>query len=382
MKIKPLNGGRVRLAFLIRSLAIGGAERQLVELAKGLDRERFDVAVITFYSGGKFAADLEQAGIPVYSLRKRGRWDLVAFFARLVKLLRALQPDILHSYMTGSNIVAALVKASLPRVQLVWGVEAAYVDHSQYGWLEQLTSRTEILLSSLPNLIVFNSYAGRDYHLGIGFSSARNIVIHNGIDLSRFSPDATAGARLRSDWNISPDAFVIGLSGRLDPIKDHQTFLKAASLFSREFSEARFICIGGGDSGYSRQLETLAATLGIAHKLVWPGFVENMAAAYNALDICCLASHTEGTSNALAEAMACGKPCVATDVGDSRRILGSTGILVPPRDPEAMMAAWKALKLRLGGETTLNSSVRRRIEQHFSLEQLIGKTSEALTGLL
>lgn len=374
---------RIKLAFLIRSLAIGGAERQLVELARGLDPARFEVAVICFYGGGAFTSELLQTGIPVYSLQKGGRWDVGGFFARLIKVLRSIRPDVLHSYMTGSNIVAALIKAAVPRTQIVWGVEAAYVDHVQYGWLEQCTSRAEILLSALPKLIIFNSFAGRDYHLAAGFSSARTRVIQNGIDLVRFAPNPAAGAQLRSDWNIPRSAFVVGLSGRLDPIKDHSTFLKAASLFARETTETRFVCIGGGNNAvYSHQLRVLAENLGIADKIVWPGFVENMPGAYNALDICCSASHTEGTSNALAEAMSCGVPCVATDVGDSRRVIGDTGVLVQPRDPEAMAAAWKLLKNRLNREEQLSLAARRRVAEHFSLEQLISKTSEALISTL
>ncbi len=373
---------RVKLVFLIRSLAIGGAERQLTELAKSLDPNRFDITVLCFYGGGQFANDLIKANIPVLSLDKKGRWDLAGFGARLIKYLRYLKPDILHSYMTGSNLVAALAKVALPKAKIVWGVEAAYVDHKQYGWLEQVTSRVEILLSFVPRLIIFNSFAGRDYHLLAGFSGSHAIVIQNGIDMARFSPDPIAGAQLRSDWNVPSDAFLIGLSGRLDPIKDHPTFLKAAALFSQHHSGARFVCIGDGHGDYLQRLQILAKELDLTNKVVWPGFVENMVGAYNALDLCCSASHSEGTSNTIAEAMACGIPCVATDVGDSRHIIGNTGILVPPRDPEAMAAGWIAMRHQICQQPQLSSLVRQRIQQRLSLTQLVNSTSDALLGTL
>ncbi len=373
---------RVKLVFLIRSLAIGGAERQLAELAKSLDPNRFDVTVLCFYGGGQFANDLIEANIPVLSLDKKGRWDLAGFGVRLVKYLRHLQPDILHSYMTGSNLVAALAKAALPKVKIVWGVEAAYVDHKQYGWLEQVTSRAEILLSFVPRLIIFNSFAGRDYHLSAGFSGSHAIVIQNGIDMARFRPDPIARAQLRSDWNIPSDAFLIGLSGRLDPIKDHPTFLKAAALFAQHNRGARFVCIGDGHSSYLQRLQTLAKELDLTDKVVWAGFVKNMVGAYNALDLCCSASHSEGTSNAIAEAMSCGIPCVVTDVGDSRYIVGNTGVLVPPRDPEAMAVGWSAMRHQIHQQPQLSSLVRQRIQQHLSLAQLVNNTSNALLGTL
>jgi glycosyltransferase involved in cell wall biosynthesis len=107
-----------------------------------------------------------------------------------------------------------------------------------------------------------------------------------------------------------------------------------------------------------------------------------MPAAYNALDICCSSSYTEGTSNAIAEAMACGVPCVVTDVGDSKLIVGETGILVPPKNPEALSAGWLAMTERLSDDPQLPQAVRERIELRLSLAALVRKTSEALLDLL
>ncbi len=174
---------RVRLVFLIRSLAIGGAERQLVELAKGLDKELFDITVLSFYGGGVLAQELYDAGVPVISLEKKGRWDVAGFLRHLSTLLRKLQPHILHSYMTGSNLVALLLKPVLPKTRVVWGVASAYLDPSRYDWFERSSAKLGALLSRFPDLIVFNSFAGRDYHLSAGFSGSRTVVIHNGIDM-------------------------------------------------------------------------------------------------------------------------------------------------------------------------------------------------------
>jgi glycosyltransferase involved in cell wall biosynthesis len=373
---------RIRLVFLIRSLAIGGAERQLVDLAKGLNKQMFDVTVLCFYGGGEFAEELDGADVTVLSLDKKGRWDILGFFSRLLIVLRKLKPDLLHSYMTGSNLVATLLKPGLSATRLVWGVEAAYIDLSRYGWLEQVTSRAERLLSCVPDLIIFNSFAGRDYHLSAGFTGSHTRVIHNGIDTKRFAPDAKSGSRARASWRIPQDAFVIGIVGRLDPMKDHPTFLRAAAIFARDNPDVRFVCVGGGPEEYSLELRALSQQLDLADKVAWPGFVRDTAAAYNALNICCSSSYGEGTSNAIAEAMACGVPCVVTDVGDSGLIVGDTGIVVPPKNPEALAEGWTALIERMRETPRLRHEARERIEQRLSLSGLVRNTSKELLNLL
>ena len=373
---------RVRLVFLIRSLGIGGAERQLVELAKGLDQALFDITVLCFYGGGEFMQELRSANVPVISLDKKGRWDIAVFFERLLRLLRKLQPDVLHSYMTGANLAAVLSKPALPKTRVVWRIAGAYVELDQFGWLECLASRVQVLSSHFPDLIVFNSFAGRDYHLSSGFAGSRAIVIHNGIDTKRFAPDSRSGSQRRASWQIPEGSLLIGLVGRLDPIKDHQTFLRAVAIFSRSNPDARFVCIGGGPETYFRDLRALGERLDVAKKVAWSGSVSDMSSAYNALDICCSSSYGEGTSNVIAEAMACGVPCVVTDVGDSALIVGETGVVVPPRNPEALAAGWAALAQRKMANSQLSETTQKRIELHFGLPALVSKTSESLLDLL
>jgi hypothetical protein len=125
---------RVRVVLLIRSLTTGGAERQLVALAKGLDRKIFEVTVVSFYAGGEFAQELAAANVPVISLNKTGRWDILLFTLRLVTLLRKLRPDILRASMAGANLAALLVKSLFRGTRVVWNIEASYIDYTHYDW--------------------------------------------------------------------------------------------------------------------------------------------------------------------------------------------------------------------------------------------------------
>jgi len=375
---------RTRLVFLIRDLTIGGAERQLVTLAKGLDRSIFEITVLCLYGGGELIRELAKAGVSVISLDKSGRWDLATFSRRFVTVLRRLQPDILHSFLTAQNLLTLLVRPALPAAtRVVWGVRASYVDKRQYDWLAKSTCWLESRVSRFADLIIFNSNAGRNYHLAAGFDGSRMVVIPNGVDTRRFAVDRASGSRLRASWRVPEESLLIGIVGRLDPMKDHQTFLRAAAIMANSRADARFVCIGAGPERYTSDLKTLAGELGLGDRVIWPGLIlHDMPAAYNALDICCSSSYGEGTSNAIAEAMACGVPCVVTDVGDSKLIVGETGVLVPPKNPEALSAGWVAMAERLSENLQLPHAVRERIELRLSLAALVRKTSETLLGLL
>lgn len=376
---------RTRLVFLAKNLALGGAERQLVTLAKGLDRSIFEVTVLCLYGGGELTRELTSAGVSVISLDKSGRWDLARFSRRFVAVLRKLQPDILHSYLTIQNLLTVFVRPALPAAaRVVWGVRDSNMDMRQYDWFVKSTGWLESRVSRFADLIIFNSNAGRNYYLASGFAGSRIAVIPNGVDTRRFAVDRASGSQLRASWRVPERSLLIGIVARLDPMKDHHTFLRAAAILANSRADARFVCIGAGPERLTSDLKILAGELGLGDKVIWPGLLlHDMPAGYNALDICCSSSSFgEGTSNAIAEAMACGVPCVVTDVGDSKLIVGETGLLVPPKNPEALSAGLAVMADRLSENLQLRDAVRARIESRLSLTALVRNTSDTLLGLL
>lgn len=380
---KPRLPRRLRLVFLIRCLTGGGAERQLVELAKGLDPQVFDVTVVCLYDGGEFLEELTRAGVSVISLDKKGRWDILGFITHLTRVMRGLGPDILHSYLGGQNLLTIFLKPILPRTHMVWGVRASNMDGSQYDWLARFTFRLEVMLSGFTNLIVFNSFAGKAYHLRAGFADSHAAVVPNGIDTIRFRPNPTLRSQFRASTRTSEKTALIGIVGRMDPMKDYPTFLRAAAIFCRKRPDAQFVCIGGGSERYLREMCALGAQLGLAGKVMWLGFLSDMPLAYNGMDICTSSSaYGEGTPNCVAEAMACGVPCVVTDVGDSRLIVGNTGIVVPPKDPGALAAGWHTMLVRISKNPQVRMLARERIESQLSLSALIDRTSAILLSIL
>jgi glycosyltransferase involved in cell wall biosynthesis len=364
--------------FLVRALDYGGAQRQLVTLARALDKEVFDVTVLSFYSGQPLEGELDDSGVTLITLEKQGRWDVIRFFRRLIHQLRLLRPDILHGYLDVPNLLALFLKP-LVHARVVWGIRACEIDLRQYDWLFRLAFRLESILSRYPDLIVVNSFAGFQRHVARGFPRQKMVLIPNGIDTVKFKPEPHAGAKLRVSWNVPTGSRIIGTVGRLDLMKDLPVFLQAAARVSSQFDNLRFVCIGSGPAPYVLQLQELAINLGIANKVSWPGAYEDVAAVYNAFDVFCSPSFGEGFPNAIGEALACGVPCVASDVGDSRLLVGDCGVVVPPRDPEALaQGIVQALAL---DRNEIGREGPTRIAAHFSVQRLARLSEEAFDKL-
>jgi len=339
------------------------------------------VTVATFYGGGAFRPEMEAIeGVRLVSLGKKRRWDLLPFLANLWRAVRVCRPDILFGDMSPANELGWAM-GKMVGAKIVWAVQSSYVNFSDYDWLPGILHRLGAALSGRADLIIANSFAGRRYHEETGYRCDRMIVIHNGIDTATYRPDPEAGARVRTQWKIESGQKLIGLVARLDPMKDHPTFLRAAAILSHQKPDTRFVCVGDGSRSYARGLRELAASLGVP--VLWAGARTDGPAFFNALDIgCCSSDSGEGLPNAIAEAMACGVPCVATDVGDLALLVGKTGALVPAGDPAALASGIGELLERLetdpGGCRRL---VRERIVSEFGVDRLSERTAAALTSL-
>lgn len=369
-----------RLCFLLRSLDFGGVERQLVTLATTLSEREYDISILCFYAEGTLASELEHTGVRLICLAKRGRWDVVGFSRRLVHSLRMLQPDVLQAYLAVPNLLTILLKPFFPGQKMIWGLGSSNINWRSYDWFVSLTQLLERLFSRFADLIIVNSHAGYAYHARHGYPARRMVVIQNGFDTEKFQPDRAAGQKVRAEWGVAEGELLIGLIGRLDPMKDHPNFLRAAALLRRKFPGARFVCVGAGPEGYRKSLADLTAELHISDKVIWADARSDINAVHNALDVACSSSSGEGLPNVIGEAMACGVPCVVTDVGDSARLVGDTGIVVPPANPEALAQGW-ALCLQRNREE-LGRRARARILQEFSVSRLVAETESAIRLLV
>ena len=375
---------RLRISFLLNNLAFGGAERQLVVLARSLRERGHIVSVLTLYPGGGLEPELRAAGVRLRSIDKGGRWDVASFFIRLQRAVREESPDILHSYLATPNIAAALIRPLFPRMKTIWGERASDMDLSRYHWVARLSDVITSALCRFPDLHIANSQSGRTHAISRGYPAAKFAVIPNGIDTDRFTPDPAAGRHLRHSWKVADDTLLIGRVGRLDVMKDHETFLRAAAQIARQHDNVRFVCIGNGDARYGEAMRALSCDIGLADRVLWVPARADMNAVYNALDIVCSSSaFGEGFPNVVGEAMACGVLCVVTDVGDSAMLVGDETFVVPPRDPVRLASRIDhLLSVSTTERNEIRARLRRRVVEQFSVARLTIATETALLGLL
>lgn len=354
---------------MTRALALAGTERQLVSLACGLRERGHEPVVATLRGGHAFADELAAAGVERFDAGVRSRGDLPRALGLLARL-RRLRPDVVYGFHPESNLAALALGRSLPDCAVVWGVRWSDSARFPEDALARRILAASNRLARLPDLTIANSEAGRLDALAHGFPPERVLRVDNGIDTERFRPDGEGGRGLRAAWGVAAEEVLVGMVARRDRAKDHDTFLRAASSLAQRRPEVRFALVGEG----------VPAEPELHDRIVWAGPRSDLPAVYSALDVAVLASrYGESLPNSLAEAMSCGVPCVATDTGDNRRLLGATGRIVPVADQHALAAAIDAV---LAERATLGPAARARIVECFGRERMIVETEAALAALV
>lgn len=358
-----------RIVHIINSFEFGGAESMLCNLLLRSDRQRFDPHVVSLIDDLRVAGPIVAAGIPLATMGMKPGVPSPPAVLRLIRHLRRLRPAIVQTWMDHSNLIGGVAARLVPRCRVVWGIHHA-------NHVAGLTKRSTLLTvgacarlsRSVPSRIVCCSEQSRIQYAARGFAGDRLTVIPNGFDTDHFCPDPAARAAIRREIGIRDDAPLVGLVARYDPVKDHASFLRAAAILRHAFPDARFLLCGDKVDASNAALAAQIESLGIASACRLLGPRRDIARIHAALDIATSASLSEAFPLAIGEAMACGVPCVATDVGDSALMIGDTGTAVPPRDPAALAAGVAALlRMSPAGRARLGGEARRRVRELFDL---------------
>ena len=376
-----MTNGHGRVLLLTRTLGRGGTERQLAVLARGLERRGFDPLVVVFYDRATpLREELNVAGVRVIGLGKRGRFDLVGFGIRSWRLARSTRPDVVYGFLAGPNLLALLMKAAAPRAQIVWGVRSTNLGVGDRHWWTRLADWTQARLARFPDLVICNAESGRADVIERGFPAERTVVVPNGVDLMRFRPDADRRRVRRALLGVTDDECVVGIVGRVHPMKDHPTFFRAMALLRERVPSLSVWCVGAASPEERDATERLAERCGVGDRTIVLPPQSDVESLYPALDLLVSSSsHTEGLSNVLLEARACGVACVATRVGDAAKVLGDDGDVVPPRQPEVLAEACFAALTRSASERSARAVAGRDdVAQRFSDERMVESTLEHL----
>jgi glycosyltransferase involved in cell wall biosynthesis len=348
----------------------------LYTLLARIDRTRFAPEVVSLIEFGSMGEKIQALGIPVRSLGMRpGIPSPMAVF-RLAQWLRQDPPDILQTWMYHANLLGGLAAKLAGTVQVVWGIHQGTLSPEGNKQLTVQTVKTCARMSSwLPARIVCCSETSWQVHAALGYSASKMVVIPNGFDLENFRPDSVARESVRKELQVPEEALVIGLVGRFHSQKDHRSFVRAAALLHKDRPDVYFVLCGGGITWENVELTRWIEEAGIRDRCRLLGRREDMARLTVALDLASSSScYGEAFPMVLGEAMACGVPCVVTDVGDSALIVGDTGRVVPPKNPMALALAWREL-IEMGQETrvSMGMAARHRIKKHFELSDIVAK---------
>jgi|SRR5215213_494185 len=344
---------------VIPTLLTGGAERVLESLLLARRAEPYTQVVVNLTGEGALSAP--DHTVEVCNLGMSSPADLPRTIRRLAQLIRDRRPQIVQSWLHYADLISLLAlqwSGCRSETKLYWGVRASNLDLAHYSYALRLTVMACAALSTRPDAVIANSFAGRDAHLRIGYRPPVFTVIPNGVDTARYRRSPEARARVRGALQVGVHEHVAIHVARVDPMKDHEILIEA----SRRRPDLSFWLVGQG----TEELALPANTIGLGNR-------SDVQDLYAAADIALSTSaFGEGFPNAVAEAMACELPVIATNVGDAARIVGTCGYVIKPRDTPALLASMDALfRMSAIDRSDLGKSGRLRIQQRFSLEKSI-----------
>lgn len=359
------------ITHIITGLHVGGAETMLYRLTTQLNTFRH--SVISLIPHGAMAALLEAHSIPVYSLNlPRGKLTPQSVY-RLIQLVRHLRPDILQGWMYHGNLAAHFahyfMKPSLP---VIWNIRNS-LDPSEHLTPWDVRSWGKYVQA---DCLIFNSQTSAALHQNYGYHAPIVKTIPNGFDTEIFRPDSTARHLVRQELRLPENVLVVGMVANYSPLKGHANFLQAA----RSLRETYIVLVGHGVDEKNNRLMQLISDLGLSERCRLLGQRHDIARLMVSFDVLVSASYTEAFSNVIGEAMACGVPCVVTDVGDSAYMVGETGLVVPPRDAAALALACQQMTTM--NRLDLGLKARERVIKLFGLPAIVSQYETLYAMLL
>jgi len=372
----------IKIVHVITGLGGGGAERMLVRVATKSDRKHFETLVVSMTDDGVQGSALREHGVRVVALgMQRGVPDIRGLI-RLRRLLVRERPNIVQTWLYHADLLG-LIAAKLAGVSIIgWNVRCSKMEMQHYRRLTPIVRGTLSIASRFASFVIVNSLSGKAFHESLGYRPSRWELIYNGFDLDEFRPDPEARVSVRRELGAPQDAKLIGMTARFDPMKDFTTFFRAAAIMNKDAPETHYLLAGPGVDPENGSLSACIheELKGRVHLLGFRSDVRRLTAA---CDVFTLVSRGEGFPNVVGEAMSCGVPCVATDVGDVAFLIGQTGRVVPVEDASGLAAAWrKILDLNIADRNALGWQARQRIREHFDLKAIVGRYEQTYLNMV
>ncbi len=364
-----------KIVHIITGLNNGGAEAVLYRLCK-YDRMNEHI-VISMMDNGKYGDLLKAENIEVHTLDMPiGKLTLSGIF-KLYKLIRLKKPNVVQTWMYHANLIGGII-AKIARVKkIIWGIHHSSLDKKANKRSTILIAKFSAKLSRfIPSDIVYCAEKSYQVHSDIGYKCKSMQVVANGYELDKFYPNKKNIENLTNNLNLNFTKNIIGFVARFDELKDHDNLFQALKLLKQKV-DFKCLLIGANMFETNNELIKLIRKYDLMENILLLGERSDIANLMNLLDIHILSSHSEAFPNVLCEAMACGTPCITTDVGDAGFIVKSTGWIVPIRNPiELSNGILSAINEKNENSEKFSKrqlQSRERIVNNFSMETMIEK---------
>ena len=373
--LKSSHPGLIRVLHVITGTAVGGAERMLHKLATRFDRNLFETIVVSLTTKGLMGELLEANGVPVIALNASGYLGMVAVLPRLVAILKKYNPHLVQGWMYHGNVAAsAAVWLGRRPLPVLWNVRYSLDNLKHEKRLTAATIYLGVPFSRLSSRVLYNSAVSAKQHEEIGYPVEKTAVISNGFDTNMFKPSNVLRTKARKELGVEGDEVLVGMVAQFRPHKMHAYFLETAAICAKKLGNVRFVLVGRGVDNANKEITALISKFELDDIVSLKGERDDIHQLLPALDAHVLSSAAEGFPNVMGEAMACGIPCVATDVGDCAWVAGETGRIVPPHRPDLLAQALiEILEEPQPAKEERSRQARQRIENLFSLDAIAGK---------
>lgn len=361
---------RRRVLILNATYVVGGAERNLQLLALHL-HSRFDLHVCSLYQPGEIGEQIREAGIPFHALYGHSRTDW-RVLPRFLSLLRRIRPEVL---LTVDAPYAVLYAVLAKRLKIARKLVIAVHSFGKIKRTREMAFARRFAAGATDVLIVLTESHRRFLLEQEGWQAHEVVVIPNGVDLQRFTPE---GGNLREQWGLSPNTPAFGVVAGLRPEKNLFRFLRVAQQVLSALVEARAFVVGDGELRHD--LETSSQQMQCASRIVFTGALHDIPAVWRSLDVAVLTSDTEVLPMTLIEAAACAVPAVSTDVGAVRDVVldGQTGFVVPVEDEDTLAERILYLLRHPEERRAMGRRAREHAEAHFDLRQMVERYAQVL----
>ena len=359
---------------IITSLNIGGAESMLHRLIKFKPELIDSTIVVSLTDDAKIVLMLKDMGVTVISLEIHNWFSILSVIFKLNKIIQKEKPKIIHTWMYHANLLGGIAALMANNKNIIWSIRRSNLKYSESISTFFVMKIGALLSNIIPRKIVSVAESGVKNHEKYGYKKNKMIVIPNGFDLIKLKRDLLQRKIIRRKLDIFDDQLIIGSVGRFHDSKDYESLVASAPAVIRKFKNIKYMLIGRDIDSKNFTLMNWIAKTGYSSHFLLLGEINDVAKYMSAMDIFCLSSITEGFPNVVGEAMSMALPCVVTDVGDIKKLVGDTAIIVEPSNKQMLS---QGLCEMLSHNTVKRNKIglkgRQKVEGEFPLSLICKK---------